>query len=379
MMIYIHVPFCVRKCQYCDFLSFPPAAATAAEQYVGALQKEIEAYRESVCEGRLPRHIRSVFFGGGTPSLLPGEAIERIMGALRSVFEIDEQAEVTIECNPGSVSPKKAVQWRTAGINRVSMGVQSFSDRLLKKLGRIHDRAQALDSYRILREAGFQNVSLDLMSGLPSQSVDDWMQTLKEACDLHPEHLSCYSLIIEEGTPFYEKQDELDLPSEEDERAMYHEGVSYLRSRGYERYEISNFARTGYESRHNSGYWVRTPYLGLGLGSSSLLPGEVRVRNTDDYKLYLAHSGELEKIRAEIETLSEADCMSEFMFLGLRRMVGVSESEFKKTFGKTIGSVFPGIVEKHVEDGLLIKENGRIHLSDRGVDLSNQVFVDFLL
>jgi len=379
MMLYVHVPFCVRKCRYCDFLSFPPAEPLSMERYLEALEREIGAYRSSSEAACSSFPAESVFFGGGTPSLLKGEAIVRIMERLRSVFPIAKNAEITIECNPGSVSAQKAALWREAGINRVSMGVQSFSDALLRKLGRIHDRETALTSFQILREAGFDDLSLDLMSGLPSQHLSDWMQTLKEACDLSPEHLSCYSLIIEEGTPFCEEQDELELPEEEEERAMYREGVSYLKSRGYERYEISNFARPGYESRHNTGYWIRTPYIGLGLGSASLFPGEIRARNTADLSKYLEHSGELAVIREEMETLTKEDRMSETMFLGLRRMAGVSEQDFAGTFGKTIDEVFPGVTEKHIQDGLLMKENGRIRLTERGIDLSNQVFVDFLL
>ena len=378
MMLYVHIPFCVRKCRYCDFLSFPPVCADSIGQYLKALEREIEAYRDPALGSVRTEPVRSVFFGGGTPSLLEGEQVWRIMDRLRAVFGIEADAEVTIECNPGSVSLEKARIWKQAGINRVSMGVQSFSDDLLRKLGRIHDRKTALDSYEILRNAGFENLSMDLMSGLPAQHLSDWLETLKEACDLQPEHLSCYSLIIEEGTPFWQEQDSLDLPDEDEERAMYREGVSYLRSRGYERYEISNFAKPGRESQHNTGYWIRTPYIGLGLGSASLLPGEIRTRNTADRKQYLQYSGDLSKIRTETDTLTEEDCMSETMFLGLRRMAGVSEEAFQTTFGKSIDSVFPGVLEKHVKDGLLVREDGRIRLTDRGIDLSNQVFVDFL-
>ena len=374
--IYVHIPFCERKCNYCDFLSGPADDATK-QAYTDALITEIRGRAQTLSRGN---KVTSIYFGGGTPSVMSPAQLGAIYTAIGQEFVIDPGAEITIEVNPKS-GRDKLHYLREIGFNRLSIGMQSSHKSELELLGRIHTYDDFAECFIDARDAGFKNISVDIMTAIPGQTEQMLAATVNKVLEFSPEHISTYSLIIERGTPFYERFGDIEGPvvGEETERKLYWMTVDMLKDKGYKHYEISNFAKPGYESRHNSGYWVRTPYLGLGLGSSSLLPGEVRVRNTDDFKLYLAHSGELDKIRAEIETLSEADCMSEFMFLGLRRMVGVSESEFKKTFGKTIDSVFPGIVEKHVEDGLLIRENGRIHLSDRGVDLSNQVFVDFLL
>lgn len=372
--LYIHIPFCVRKCRYCDFLSFP-CEASVRERYLAALIREIGLRGHG-------QPVRSVFIGGGTPSLLEGEAIARIMEEVRRHFFLCELAEITLEANPGTVTPEKARLWAAAGINRVSMGVQSFDDGLLRRLGRIHSARDARESFRVLREAGFANLSMDLMMGLPDQSTDAWADTLREAVSLGPEHLSCYSLIVEEGTPFFEEERKgtLALPSDEDERAMYRFTVSYLAEHGYPQYEISNFARSGFESLHNTGYWERVPYLGIGLGAASLVrdeEGDVRFHNTADLEAYLA-ADSLSGIEEERELLTEQDAQEEFMFLGLRKTRGISESEFAETFGTDIRTVYGPVIDDNIAKGLLLEEDGRLFLSPRGTDLGNLVFASFL-
>lgn len=372
--LYIHIPFCVRKCRYCDFLSFP-CAEEERKRYLEALVKEI-----SLRSTGAP--VRSVFLGGGTPSILPGEDIARIMDEVRRHFMLTEDCEITVECNPGTVTADKACLWKAAGINRVSMGVQSFDDGLLKRLGRIHTADEARDSFRILRDASFANLSMDLMMGLPGQSLCTWEKTLREAVVLAPEHLSCYSLIVEEGTPFFddERAGLLDLPSDEEERAMYHFTQTYLAEEGYQQYEISNFAKPGYSSVHNAGYWERVPYLGLGLGAASLVrtgEGDIRFRNTQDLETYLNFSV-LQEIEEEKEYLTEQEAQEEFMFLGLRKTEGVSETEFEREFGQSIRAVYGPVIADNVAKGLLTEADGRLCLSRRGTDLGNLVFASFL-
>ena len=284
--LYLHIPFCVKKCNYCDFLSAPAEEKTRAA-YVDTLIREIEGFEEPE-----DYEVVTVFFGGGTPSILPGEAILRLMEALRKKFHFREEAEITLEANPGTVDEKKLSFYKKAGINRLSFGLQSTDAEELKKLGRIHTWEKFLESFELARKAGFSNINVDLMSALPGQTVESWEKTLKQVIALNPEHVSAYSLIIEEGTPFYqlyekdaEKRDageepEL-LPSEEEERAMYELTGSVLKENGYLHYEISNYAKPGRECRHNLGYWQRKDYLGFGLGASTLL-NPVRYKNTED-------------------------------------------------------------------------------------------------
>lgn len=385
MMLYVHIPFCVKKCGYCDFLSFPGSCKEERTSYVEALLREIESY--APMKEKFPS-VSSVFIGGGTPSILEGEDMIRIIGGIRGVFTVEEEAEITCECNPGTVTLEKAKAFREAGINRISVGVQSFDNELLKKLGRIHDRSQALRAMEIFREAGFENISLDLMMGLPEQSTSKYLDSIREAASLGVSHISAYSLILEEGTPFYEKMDELALPEEDEEREMYTAGRDLLEDLGYERYEISNYARKGAESRHNCGYWVRRPYLGLGLGSSSMLPGilsetgeefsDVRFKNTADLSAYLEHSAHHLKIREEIEIIGEDEKMSETMILGLRMTKGVSLNEFRELYGKELREVYAETIEKHLKNGLLKIEDECIRLTDKGFDLANVVMADFL-
>lgn len=372
LMLYVHIPFCMQKCRYCDFLSAPWGQAER-QAYCEALLQEIRAWK-----GKRLEPVTSVFIGGGTPSLLEPSYICALLQALQDSFQITAQAEQTLEANPGTITPEKARCWKENGINRISMGVQSMKDSLLLKLGRIHNRRQVWESYEILRQAGFTNLSLDLMMGLPDQTLSDWISTLKQALELEPAHLSCYSLIIEEGTPFYDERHTLSLPDEETERAMYYAARELLAEAGLFQYEISNFARPGYESRHNLGYWRRAPYLGLGLGASSCLD-EMRFQNTQNLNQYIRLSASPEALHEEKQVLSQQDQMEEFMFLGLRCTRGVQKDQFARLFGRTMESVYADAIQRHKADGLLIEQEGWLRLTERGMDLANQVLVDFLL
>ena len=370
MEIYVHIPFCIKKCDYCDFLSGPSGPKEQAD-YVDALLEEINAAEEG--KGR---SVSSVFIGGGTPSGLDERFIGEILNHIRRKFQIADHAEITIEVNPGTADRNKLQAYRTYGINRLSIGLQSPDDRELKILGRIHNYEQFRETYRSAREAGFDNINIDLMSAIPDQTYEGWLHNLHTVAGLDPEHISAYSLIVEEGTPFWER--ELDLPDEDTEYRMYEDTAAILGEYGFHQYEISNYAKKGLEFRHNKGYWQRTDYLGLGLGASSLVD-HVRFSNTDNMEEYLRNSAFPEKIRCDRETLTEADEMAEFMFLGLRMTEGVSVREFEEYFGKNMESIYGEVLKKHFALGMLKKKNDRIFLTRRGIHVSNGVMADFLL
>ncbi len=405
--IYIHIPFCAQKCAYCDFLS-APAKRDEQEDYLRVLLREIEngvpfgapAFFRDRGEGLVcPRPedftVRTVFIGGGTPSILPAEWIANLMEALRSRFVFDDETEVTIECNPGTLfeeaGTSKPEVYRSCGINRISFGLQSAQNEELAALGRIHSWETFLASYEAARAAGFQNINIDLMSALPGQTSASWEKTLEQVLALKPEHISAYSLIIEEGTPFYARYHEDDLrraageqprflPSEEEERRMYLRTEELLGRAGLQRYEISNYARPGYACRHNIGYWRGCEYMGFGLGASSMLRYE-RLGG-DSSCLRFQNSGvqtEYEqKTQDTPEILSREDEMAEFMFLGLRMKSGISEEDFLSRFGSEIDSVYGKTLKELIDNGLLCRENGRIALTQRGTDLSNPVMAEFL-
>ena len=378
--LYIHIPFCVQKCFYCDFLSMP-VDETVRRHYVRRLIEETE-YQSQQYKGY---EITSVFFGGGTPSILMETQIAEIMEALQQNFSIQKEAEITIECNPGTLARQKIITYKESGINRISMGLQSANNRELKMLGRIHTYEEFLHNYDLVRKGGIENVNVDLMSALPGQTVSDWERTLKEILKLRPEHISAYSLIIEEGTPFYQTYEEDEqrreegeepkyLPNEETEREMYRLTGALLKEKGYMQYEISNYAQKGRECQHNIGYWTRKNYLGLGLGSASLVEN-VRFSNTSDLQEYLA--GDFEE--REREVLERREQMEEFMFLGLRMIKGVSRGDFKKAFGVEIEAVYGEVIKKMVSQGLLQQQAGRIFLTEEGISVSNYVMSEFLL
>lgn len=450
LSLYLHIPFCVRKCLYCDFLS-GPQSADVQEQYVEALRREIQEtspeYREF--------QVVSVFIGGGTPSVLQPEQTVRIMETVKHCFVLTDTCEISMEMNPGTVTPEKMRAYYACGINRISIGLQSANDKELKALGRIHTYADFLKAYEMAVEAGFTNINVDLMSAIPEQTMDSYQETLQKVLALQPQpaHISAYSLIVEEGTPFYEQ--ELNLPDEDTERRMYEITDDILRKAGYHRYEISNYAKEGKECFHNKVYWQRGNYLGLGIGSASLIRN-VRFHNVRDILSYVnlmwggneqssvrkgniekdcveesntgkSNTGKnniekndmesgnaacsdknmnerLKKIREEVQELPVEEQMEEFMFLGLRMMEGVSERKFYENFGRRFEEVFPGVIEKHEklgllevtgeEEGKMREESGsmekcqenqqgkpfvRLRLTSHGIDVSNQVFVDFML
>lgn len=395
--LYIHIPFCARKCAYCDFLSFAVPERTYRD-YMDKLIEEI--YGQSVCFSDCL--VTSIFVGGGTPSILPPELVEELFAVIHECFSVAENAEITIEANPGTLTMEKLEVYRESKINRISLGLQSADDHELKFLGRIHTFDDFLKSYQRARQAGFTNISVDLMSALPGQNAHSWKNTLRKVTMLKPEHISAYSLMIEEGTLFYEwygeeggKKDvplrsiipgdgrnrrmELPpLPDEDTDREIYHLTGSILGAQGYERYEISNYARAGYECRHNIGYWTGVDYLGLGLGASSYIGG-FRYHNVTDLREYLAL--DLKKAGAaarDIKELSLEEKMEEFMFLGLRMMRGVSGNDFLGRFGRNMWKLYAPVFEK-LENWKLIEVNPPwVRLTSQGIDISNRVFSEFL-
>lgn len=372
--LYIHIPFCVKKCAYCDFLSWSGDKEQRVD-YVRALEQEILSYKNFAEDYQ----VTTLYFGGGTPSVLEGELLERIMEAICRTFQIEEKAEVTLEMNPGTALKEKLELYKKLGINRLSMGIQSVKNENLKLLGRIHTYEDFLESYCMAREAGFDNLSGDLISSLPGQTLAEWKEELEILMETPLEHVSVYQLIIEEGTEFYKKYGECEelLPDEETSREIYLWTGKYLKSRGFEQYEISNYAREGKQSAHNLRYWERKDYLGLGLGGASMIRN-MRMSNTRDWDKYMAYCRDPGKIREEVEVLEESGQMEEFMFLGLRKTRGISKKEFRRTFGKDIDLVYEKTLEKYLKNGMLQESGDRIFLSEEGILLSNQVFADFL-
>ena len=377
--LYIHIPFCVRKCKYCDFLS-APADSTTIDLYIRQLVDEIKTQSQFYEEYT----VSSIFLGGGTPSILKSALVTNILSAIFATFKVEANAEVTIECNPGTVSSERLLNYKAAGINRLSFGLQSTNDSELKVLGRIHTYEDFLESFEAGRKAGFKNINVDLMSALPGQTVESWKKTLKSVAMLKPEHISAYSLQIEEGTPFFSMYGSEEgrklLPDEDTDREMYHETRDILDSMGYHRYEISNYAREGFECRHNIGYWTGVEYLGLGLGASSYCMGR-RFKVGSDLKTYIAQnfSKDLTYCYQDIQELSINDMMSEFMFLGLRMTNGVSSSEFYERFGQNLFDVFGYQISKNQKYDLLEVEVPYVRLTRKGLDLANTVMADFLL
>ena len=382
--LYVHIPFCVRKCAYCDFLS-APATEKEQEEYVEALVTEIGL--AAFCKGRTAA---SVYFGGGTPSILRPELVERIMDSLREHFCILDETEVSMEVNPGTVTEEKLERYRKAGINRLSIGLQSVNARDLEILGRIHTYEDFLETYRLAREVGFRNISADLMAALPGQSVEEYLKGLKLVAELGLEHISAYSLIVEEGTPFYERYygKENLLPTEEEDREMYVKTREILEEFKYTRYEISNYAKKGYECRHNMVYWMRDEYIGFGVGSASLT-AETRYRNIQDVKEYIALMKQvrdeksdsvaaLKQLREEVCKLTEQEQMEEFMFLGLRLTEGRQVSDFWQKFGKELQSVYGKQLDRFQKEGCLTMGD-QVKLTEKGLDISNYVMSEFLL
>ena len=379
--LYLHIPFCVRKCRYCDFLSFAKNEEVQ-DAYVQALCEEIKGW-----DGFVNRPISTIFIGGGTPTILPARKISRILETIQEKRDQGFPApeEITIECNPGTVDEADLQTFLSSGINRISFGLQSADNRELETLGRIHSWEEFLESYGLARKAGFENINVDLMSALPGQTPHGWRSTLEKVLALQPEHISAYSLIIEEGTPFYQiygeaercrREDEPQslLPSEEEEREMYEDTGRILAAHGYHRYEISNYAKGGKECRHNCGYWTGIEYKGFGLGASSLLQKR-RYRNTESLESYLDGAWQPEMV----EALTRENEMEETVILGLRMMEGVSGEKFYQKYGKHLTDIYEETIRKYVKMGLMEADKQGIRLTESGISVSNVILSDFLI
>ena len=386
--LYIHIPFCVQKCVYCDFLS-GPATRQRQQEYVAALSREIvwesAQYTDAV--------VKTIFFGGGTPSILQAEEIAEILDCLRKQYHIDANAEITLEMNPGTADQDKLLKLKRAGINRLSIGLQSADNAELKMLGRIHTYEDFLRTYHQARETDFSNINVDLMSALPGQHMENWVRTLEKVTALQPEHISAYSLIIEEGTPLYQNLDAwAPVPEEDEDRQMYQETKRLLAQQGYHRYEISNYAKPGYECRHNSIYWQRgvwhmADFVGFGLGASSTV-GDRRWENTKSMKRYLSvfqeqnrkryDSSASERVKESAVKLSVMEQMEEFMFLGLRMMEGVSKREFADSFRQEMDEIYGEALQKWIQMGMMAKNGDAVMLTDAGIDVSNTILTDFV-
>ena len=398
LQLYIHIPFCVRKCNYCDFLSFSSDERTQIA-YADALIREIEFYGPQMSNYT----INTIFVGGGTPTWLNEDKMVEILDAVYTYFNVLPEAEVTMECNPGTVTSSKLEKYRRAGVNRLSIGLQSADDEELKLLGRIHTFEQFLKTYEMARNAGFGNINVDLISGIPYQTVEKFLHTLQKVVRLKPEHISAYSLIIEKGTPFYEayKFDAVKqeagmptevLPTEDEVYRIYKMTQHYLAQAGYAQYEISNFAHPGFECEHNIGYWTRANYLGLGLGAASLVEN-VRYSNTSNLYEYIENANNVQwveqsqeemtitgtNLHVSVDVVSRKAQMEEFMFLGLRQTGGVTRQQFEAAFGIPIDGIYKSALGHLRNEGLLDTSEGKIVLTEKGMDLSNYALAQFLL
>lgn len=376
--LYLHIPFCLRKCPYCAFVS-REAAHSDIDAYVKTMLEEM---RLAGSRYKAAGQLQSIYMGGGTPSLLNPQQVELLLRQAETTFGLSQNSEITIEANPGTVDERLLSGYRQAGVNRISLGVQSFDEEMLKHLGRIHSADQARDAFAAARSAGFNNIGIDLIHSLPGQTLSMWQNDLQLAIGLGPEHLSVYGLTVEEGTPFAERYEDASLLPDEDTSAdMYEDADSTLTTAGYEHYEIANYARPGFRSQHNSGYWRRDGYLGLGAGAHSFIRNSqygIRFGNSseiDDY-CHSIHNNELP--HQDLAELSRNDAMAEFMFLGLRLADGVTVEGFQSEFGVTLAEIFGEELNIMQQQGLLISADNRIKLTQRGMMLSNQFFSAFL-
>ncbi|NLT94771.1 MAG: radical SAM family heme chaperone HemW [Clostridia bacterium] len=374
--LYVHIPFCRAKCHYCDFNSVSGGTVELQERYIDAVKKEILLRRKQ----GLSIQLKSVFFGGGTPTCLAGGLLEHLLDFIRNTFPFAPEVEITVEANPGTVTKENLEQLRLKGVNRISFGVQSFNDRFLKQLGRIHSTQAALDSLESAREAGFTNINFDLMYGLPGQTLKDWEETLLKVLELNLEHISLYQLKIEEGTPFGQLSEKGLIEDFDDQLAldMYKMGHKYLSRTGFIHYEISNYARPGFECRHNQVYWRCQPYLGVGAGAHSYLPPE-RIENVGDIAAYLEMVENNRFPQLASEKLTTTMAMSEAMFMGLRLLEGVNLEDFYRRFGQDARIVFKEAIAKCQKKGLIRIDNDYLKLTPQGVFLGNLVFEEFLL
>ena len=376
--LYLHIPFCLQKCGYCAFNS-QELLDNDLNDYAALLLEEMQLVPKSTTPGRM---LDSIYFGGGTPSLLEAEQLGRIIKEAAELFGLGQDCEITLEANPGTVDQAQLTAFRSVGINRLSLGVQSFDDNFLDCLGRLHDADQALNAFEDARKAGFKNIGIDLMYSLPSQNIKQWQSDLKQVIRLSPEHLSIYGLTVEEGAPFFQRypHDSPERPDEDISADMFEMADDLLTAAGYEHYEIANYARPGYRSRHNSGYWRRDGYLGLGVGAHSFFRdgNGVRISNVDTLKEYWEELAAGRLPRLDKQCLTRNEAIEEYMFLGLRLADGVTLNEFEREFGCPCRSVYGTVIDEIVSLGLLLCHGNRLRLTRRGMLLSNQVFNRFL-
>lgn len=366
--IYIHIPFCAAKCNYCDFNSHIYKSGER-EEYVNALCKEIKEYRADGCK------VNSIFFGGGTPTVLEISQLISILDTVRNTFEIADDCEITTECNPATVDREGFEKLRMVGFNRVSIGIQSANNECLKTLGRIHTFEQGAECVAAARATGFDNISVDLMFGIPDQDMDEWKCTLEKVTELKTEHISCYALKVEENTPFARMK--LNIADEDESFEMYDFCANFLDKKGYKRYEISNFAKCGYESRHNKKYWRCEDFVGFGVGAYSCVDGK-RFSNIISTARYISNVNNGISTADDVITLSKDDMMSEFVYLGLRMDEGISISEFEERFSTDIFDKFGNELEKNIKRGTIIKEGDKLKIAPEFVYVSNSVLVDFV-
>ena len=363
--LYIHIPFCVKKCEYCDFLSFS-GCENYFDEYISALLREMEKYQGTEFD--------TVFIGGGTPSVLSYKQIERVCDGIKHSFKLSPNLEWTMEINPGTITEEKIQAMKDGGVNRVSVGVQSFNDNELEAVGRIHRSKSAYDTVTAIHNAGFSNISIDLMESLPYQTDDSFKRSLEVAMSLPISHISVYSLIIEDGTPIKEKYDNgiYALPDEDSDRDLYKYTGEYLKQNGFSRYEISNYAKAGFESKHNLKYWNCDEYIGIGLGAHSYIDG-VRSYNTSVLGEYISGVTTVDE-----NILTKDDKMGEFMMLGLRKTEGIDKNEFYRRFDVYPDEIWKSQLDKFIALKLMKEENGGYSLTQRGIDISNSIMCEFL-
>lgn len=370
--LYIHVPFCATKCYYCAFNTYA-FHKEQAHHYLEALRTEMELYRPD------SDRLKTVFIGGGTPSILSAESLEKLFGHLHTVFEVDGAAEISVECNPGTVDRQKLQVMRSGGVNRLSFGVQAMDDATLLEIGRIHTVDEAVQSYDLARGVGFDNINLDMIFALPNQTVEEWKACLQEVISLQPEHISAYSLMLEEGTVFYEswRTGKLQRLSDEVEAEMYRATIDTLTDHGYQHYEISSFAKPRCAAKHNLVYWDNQSYIGLGPGACGYIDGMrySNIRGVQDYIEPLKQGG---KPVADSEKLTGRDEKAETIILGLRKREGIRELDYQRRFGESIEDEFGDVLDKWIGMNLLEWKGENLRLTRQGLFLANEVFVDFL-
>jgi oxygen-independent coproporphyrinogen-3 oxidase len=373
--LYIHIPFCKSKCNYCDFLSFAHED-DKIDEYITALVAEIRSYH-SLLRNNI---VKSIFIGGGTPSVIEAKYIESIMKEIKENFNLEPTAEITIECNPGTISREKGTIYKILGINRISLGLQAVDNERLKHLGRIHTFEEFAQNFNMLREIGYDNINVDLMFGLPNQTLGEWKETLKQVLILNPEHISVYGLLVEEDTPYYSQyqQKKWELPDEEIERTMYWYANECLAQKGYEHYEISNYSKKGFSCKHNKVYWTLGKYIGIGLGAASYYD-QIRMDNTRNIDQYMNAQGDLNEIISNKAPSTIIAQKEEFMFLGLRLMEGISKKDYLNKFNQKIEEQYGEVVFDLIKQDLLIEEGDRLSLTNKGIDISNYVLAKFIL